>query len=70
MNEGKTIIPCKCKDCEHIAFLHYDEEDIYLDIYVNHMLTFWKRLKYAVKFIFGYKSDYVKVNEYQISSIG
>lgn len=57
----RDIIICSCSSTEHqVVFKAFDEEiikEVYMDIHlVKH--SFWQRLKYGLKYIFGYKSRY------------
>lgn len=57
--ENKTdILICMCRTAEHNIIVHYLEGGL---IYVDYHLVrlgFWSRLKYAVKYIFGFRSKY------------
>lgn len=59
------IIVCDCHSPEHHIQLHYWKNDdtvisreVYLSIYLNSHNSFWKRIKIAIKYIFGYRSIY------------
>lgn len=64
MEQDKTqVLICDCYSPEHHVFLFYDEED--KQVFVNIHLTkkkFWNRLKYGIKYIFGYA---IKSGAYQ-----
>lgn len=51
------IIICKCAEINHCCIITYNEEDkeVYLNIHLNR-LSFWKRLIYGIKYIFGHRS--------------
>lgn len=51
------IIICDCNSPEHQLIVTSDEDFIYLHI---HLIKrgFWSRVKYAIKYIFGYKCKY------------
>jgi hypothetical protein len=59
---------CDCNSPSHQIIIGYDEHvegwpEIYLSI---HLIKrgFWRRLKYAVKYLFGYKSRYGAWDEF------
>ncbi len=69
--DRQDLIICTCGSVEHQMIISYDvdtnEEPEYDDVYVSiHLSTyrgFWNRLKYAVKYIFGYKCRYGAFDE-------
>lgn len=73
MKNKKDIIICDCKSTEHqMIFLYeeeYDEKNnmtypiCYAHIHLNN-LSFFKRLKYGIKYIFGHKSIYGAFDEF------
>ena len=66
------LLICECHSTDHqIILLHeYDEEKdendniikkfpmCYVQIHLNNFNTFWQRVKYGIKYIFGYKCRY------------
>lgn len=74
----EDIIICECSSIDHqITFrtIEYIEEDlkrlsilpeelneVYINIHLNKK-PFWKRVKYAIKYIFGYKCNYGAFDE-------
>jgi hypothetical protein len=63
------LLLCSCYSSEHQIIIHLDEGgDFYPpEAYVNvHLVkrSFWYRVKYAVKYIFGYKSRYGAWDEF------
>jgi hypothetical protein len=62
--ETKVLI-CSCNSPEHqMVFM---KDNTYPEVYVQvHLVkrSFWYRLKYAVKYIFGYKSRYGAWDEF------
>jgi len=61
----KEVFICSCSSFEHQMYFWYDEEDkfVYTEVHlVNH--SFWRRLKYGVKYIFGYKSRFGAWDEF------
>lgn len=56
MEQDKTqVLICDCYSPEHHVILYYDEEDrqVFLNIHLTKK-NFWNRLKYGIKYIFGY----------------
>ena len=72
MENKKEILICDCHSTEHqIIFLYEEEEDengekypvCYAHIHLN-KLSFWRRIIYGVKYIFGYQSRYGAFEEF------
>lgn len=61
------ILICQCFSPEHQILFHYDTEDkmVFVQVHLN-KLPFFKRLKYAFKYLFGYKSKYGAFSEFII----
>lgn len=57
----KELLLCECGSSEHqmvIRYLNFElDAFVSVDIYLTKR-SFWGRLKYAIKYIFGYKSKY------------
>jgi len=55
----EDVILCDCGCAEHQVLVRAfdDEEEVYLTIHLMKR-SFWYRVKYGVKYIFGYKSRY------------
>jgi hypothetical protein len=66
----REFIVCSCGDIEHqFNFCYEDDEDwdeLYLQVHLN-KLSFWKRLKYGIKYILGYQSKYGAFGEMYIN---
>jgi hypothetical protein len=61
---------CDCSNSEHIFRLSWDTEDehnMYLHVRLRSHYSFWRRVKYALKYIFGYKSRYGAFEEFLIT---
>lgn len=58
-NTDSQVLICDCHSDDHQILIHYDDEDreVYLHIHLASR-GFWARLKYAFKYVFGYKSRY------------
>ena len=58
------IILCDCNSTEHQMIIYYDkddefgEEEVYVHLHLINNRGFWNRLKYGIKYIFGYKSKF------------
>lgn len=68
MNQDEIIL-CKCHNSEHqIIFKWFDDEiiggQVYVDILINPEYKWWKRIKEAIKYIFGYRSRYGMFDEF------
>lgn len=64
--ESKFFI-CRCNNTEHQLVFNYFEDDIGGDVYVEvHLVpdSFWKRIKNAIKYIFGHRSKYGDFDEF------
>jgi len=51
------ILVCECSSLEHMVVIRYDDEDVYLGVHLTKR-SFLDRLKYGIKYIFGYQSTY------------
>jgi hypothetical protein len=64
--KDKDLIICVCHSIEHQMVVLYQKNDIhpivYLHIHLNKQ-TFWRRLVYGVKYIFGRQSKYGAFDE-------
>jgi hypothetical protein len=63
--EETEILLCHCHSSEHQILVLYNEEDkeLYLEIHLAER-SFWKRLKYGLKYIFGYHCKYGHWDEF------
>lgn len=59
-----VVVICECGSSEHQLIIRTfdDDEDVYVDVHLA-SLPFWKRVKYAFKYIFGYKSQFGAFDE-------
>ena len=62
--EHNTFI-CECHSLEHQMHFWYDDElqQVYTEVHVV-KCGFFVRVKYALKYIFGYKSQYGAFDEF------
>ena len=55
---------CECNNVEHQLIFSYFEDDdpkysdVYLEVHLNPEYNIFKRIWYAIKYIFGYRSMY------------
>jgi hypothetical protein len=65
----EEIIKCACCSPEHIMDLNYDKElnMVFLSIHLKKYNSFWRRLWYAIKYIFGYQCKYGTFDEFIIN---
>lgn len=66
-NMEQEFFICQCNNVEHQMVFRYFKDDDFGDVYVTiHLVpdSFWKRIKNAFKYIFGYKSKYGDFDEF------
>ena len=71
IQEVNELFLCECHSPEHQLIFSYDKntiseeifDEVYCHIHLNDSRTFWERLKYGLKYIFGYKSKYGAFDE-------
>lgn len=66
--ENEKVLICQCSDVNHQIIIRYDKEYniAYASVYLS-KLPLLKRIKNAIKYIFGYKSEYGDFEEFIIS---
>ena len=59
-SRNEEVFICRCFSPEHMIYITYDEDynDLYLHYHMDRNIGFWNRLKYGIKYIFGYDSKY------------
>lgn len=64
MND-RIILVCDCSSLEHQVCFWYDGEDkeLYCTIHLTHYDSIFKRIRTAVKYIFGHKSRFGEWDE-------
>lgn len=66
--DNNIIFLCKCSSIEHqIVFSYFDDIDdrtIYASIHLVKEHNIFKRIWYAIKYIFGYKCKYGAFEEF------
>jgi len=70
MENDKDIIICQCNNSEHQMLFLYSEDDGYPMVFVHIHLNkqpFIKRIKNAIKYIFGYQSKFGMFDEFIIN---
>jgi hypothetical protein len=73
--ESHDILICDCHSTEHQIVVHYSEDEYpdgtkYPTVYIHTHLNkrpFWQRLKYGIKYIFGYQCMYGAFDEFIIN---
>lgn len=60
---------CKCNNTEHQLIFSYfpndiDDRNIYVSVHLNPEYNKWKRLWFAIKYIFGYRCRYGHFDEF------
>jgi len=66
----KDVIICECNSTEHQMLFLYSDDDGVPMVFVHTHLTkkpFWQRVKYGIKYIFGYKCQYGAFDEFIIN---
>ena len=61
-NLESAVLLCDCGSAEHQILIHMDKDDGYREVILSpHLVTYrniFKRIKVAVRYIFGYKCKY------------
>lgn len=57
---------CDCSSNEHQLIFSYDEDYkcVYVSIHLNPQYRWYRRLWYAIKYLFGYKCKYGNFEEF------
>ena len=70
-SEDKEILICACHSTDHQLIILYDDDEFeghkYPVCYFHIHLTkrpFWQRVKYGIKYIFGYQCNYGAFDEF------
>lgn len=69
MDKENIALICECGSGEHLLIVRKDIEDennFYLEIHLT-KFGFWERLKYGLKYIFGYQCKYGAFDEIILS---
>ena len=59
----ELLLLCKCESVEHQIIVRSINKTIYLTIHLC-KLPFWKRLKNAIKYLFGHTSKFGEFDEF------
>lgn len=66
--EKYELFVCECSSMEHqIVFSRFDDQDdhlLYATIHLTPIRSIWKRIWYAIKYIFGYRCKYGQFEEF------
>jgi len=63
-SEVTEILICDCNSTDHQLVMYYDKDDefgheeVFIHFHLSNHRSFWGRLKYGLKYIFGYKSRF------------
>lgn len=66
-NNDKEMLLCDCESSEHVMLVFFDGIETYPMVYFHvHLkkLPLYKRIIYAIKYIFGYQSKYGAFDEF------
>jgi hypothetical protein len=70
MEKDIDVVICACHSTDHQMVILYSEDIIngerYPEVYLHILLNkrpFWERVKYGIKYIFGYQSRYGAFDE-------
>lgn len=66
-NMEQEFFICQCNSTEHQLIFSYFTDDKFGDVYVTvHLVpdTFWKRIRNAIKYVFGHRSKYGDFDEF------
>lgn len=66
-NMEQEFFICQCNSAEHQLIFSYFTDGKFGDVYVTvHLVpdSFWRRIKNAIKYIFGYRSKYGDFDEF------
>lgn len=73
--ESSDILICECHSTEHQMVVNYSEDEypdgtkipmVYIHTHLNKR-PFWQRLKYGIKYIFGYQCRYGAFDEFIVN---
>lgn len=66
---SNTFVKCACESSEHLINLTYfpdDKDFVYLEVHLRPH-SFWGRVKNAIKYVFGHRSDYGDFEEFLLN---
>lgn len=69
MNTEEILLTCECNCSEHQLIIKYFDDEypyVYVDMYLAPQ-SFWKRIKYAVKYVLGKQSKFGAFDEIILS---
>jgi len=69
MEDKEQMFICACSSLEHQLFFWWDygSDMLYVESHLHSNRNFWGRLKYALKYVFGHKSNYGSWDEFLFS---
>lgn len=70
--EHNDLFICKCHNTEHQLIFSYnddwDNHEVYMSVHLLPEYSIWKRVWYAIKYIFGYRCRYGHFDEFIFQS--
>lgn len=66
MEVTNELFICQCSNTEHQLIFSYfpNEKDVYVSVHLTPDYSIWRRIKMAIKYIFGYKCKYGHFDEF------
>jgi len=58
----RTLYTCACSSLEHMFVVTEFDEDLFLEVHLR-PAPFWRRVKRAIKYVFGYRCRYGSFDE-------
>lgn len=62
----RTLFTCRCFSLEHSFFVSADEDDLFIEIHLS-SAPFWVRVKNAIRYVLGGKSQWGDFEEILLS---
>jgi len=62
-NMSLELLVCECSSLEHQIIIYKEDDQVYAYFHLSN-LSFFRRIKYAIKYIFGYKCKYGAFEEF------
>lgn len=65
-NMKNELFVCQCNSVEHQMIVSYipDDKEVYVSVHLVPEWKLWKRIKMAIKYIFGYRCCYGHFDEF------
>lgn len=62
----RTLFTCRCFSLEHSFFVSADEDDLFIEVHLA-SAPFWVRVKNAIRYVLGGKSEWGDFEEILLS---